>query len=303
MAPSRTAVLLLAMSAGPVLAQTPTASSSGFPASAAAAALGDAFPLATGGAEVVFYHPGGVGRAAGVAMNMSASARPGANFSAAGAMNWFGGTVAVGIQNASYGAGTPGADGLAEHEVDLGRNGPNTASETAVSVAFAHEVGPIDLGVTGRLFSVRSGGTQDRAAAVDVGGALDVGVGVAALSVRALGPNLELGPDEVSLPTTVSLGFGTRRRPVGPIDIMLSAAVDRLDDGDFRPGGGVELSYWPVQGRTFAARFGYDHATPGDPASGFTMGGALMGDDFNLDYAWGRLDDDQSVHRFGVSWR
>ncbi len=297
------AVLLAFVTAGPLLGQLSGPSTITFPASAAAAGMGDAFPLAGGGADAVFYHPGALGSAAGVAMTFSASAKPGALFSAAGAMNWFGGTVVVGLQNGTYGTHSSGAEGLAQFEAALGNDGSNTASETTMLVGFGHELGPLDVGVTGRMLAVRAGGLHDRGAAIDVGAAVDAGPGVAALSVQAIGSGLDLGGEQVDLPTRISLGFATRRRPFGPLDIMAAAAVDRLRGGDFRPGGGLELSYWPVQGRTFAARVGYDHAIEDDPAGGLTVGGALMGDDFSLDYAWGRVDDNRSVHRFGVSWR
>lgn len=218
-------------------------------------------------------------------------------------MDWFGGTVVIGMQNGTYGAPANGVDGLARTEADVARGGPITSSESILSVGYGHEVGPVLMGVTGRLLSIRAGDTFDRGAGLDLGAAFDAGFGIAALSVQTVGPGLELGADAVDLPTRVSLGVATRRRPLGPLDIMAAGAVDRLRGGDFRPGGGVELSYWPVQGRTFAARIGYDHATPDDDASGLTLGGALMGDDFSLDYAWGRITDDQSVHRISLGWR
>lgn len=296
------AFLISLVGASSLLAQARTPSVVVFPASVAAAALGDAYPLATGAADVLFYAPGAINGAAGVSTAFSASAKPGSLFSAAGAMGWLGGTVAVGLQNGTYGSSAAGADGLARHEAELGAGGPYTTSETALSVGYGRDVGPVDLGLTGRLMSVRSGGRHDRGGAVDVGASLDAGFGVAAFSVRALGAQLELD-EAVDLPTTISLGFATRRRPLGPLDILAAAAVDRLRGGDFRPGGGIEVSYWPVQGRTFAARVGYDHAVDPDPASGLTLGGAFMGDDIRVDYAWARVDSGQSVHRLGVSWR
>ncbi|MFT5433083.1 MAG: hypothetical protein ACI9OJ_003788 [Myxococcota bacterium] len=303
MASLRLAALAVLLTVQPAVGQSSSPSAVVFPASAAAAGLGDAFPLATGGADVLFYHPGALNLANGVTATFSAATKSGSLFSAAGAMDWFGGTVVVGMQNGTYGAAESGAGGLGQTEADLARGGPVTASESTLSVGYGHEVGPVLMGVTGRLLSVRAGNTADRGAALDLGAAFDAGFGVAALSVQTVGSGLELGADAVDLPTRVSLGVATRRRPLGPLDIMAAGAVDRLRGGDFRPGGGIELSYWPVQGRTFAGRIGYDHATPGDPASGLTLGGALMGDDFSLDYAWGRVNDDQSVHRISLGWR
>jgi len=299
----RSAVLWVLVVAGPLVGQSPTPSVIVFPASAAAAALGDAFPLTTGGADVVFYHPGALNGAEGVSATFSASAKPGSIISAAGAMDWFGGTVVVGLQNGTYGTDNPGSRGLAPNEAAIGAGGRFTASETALSVGYGHAVGPVDLGVTGKLLSVRSGPAHDRALAVDFGTAVDFGFGVAALSAQTIGSGLELDGADIGLPSRISLGAATRRRPLGPLDIVVAAALDRLRGGDFRPGAGVELSYWPVQGRTFVGRIGYDHAVGNDPARGLTLGGALTGDDFGLDYAWGRVDDGLSVHRIGVRWR
>lgn len=297
------AALAVLFAVHPAVGQSETPSVAVFPASAAAAGMGDAFPLATGGADVLFYHPGALNLANGVTATFSGSGKSGSLFSTAGAMDWFGGTVVVGMQNRTYGVMFSGADGLAQSEWELARGGGVTYSESALSVGYGHEVGPLLMGATGRLLTVRAGETFDRGAAFDVGAAYNAGIAVAALSVQAVGPGLELGTEDVNLPTRVSLGIATRRRPLGPLDVMAAGAIDRLRGGDFRPGGGVELSYWPVQGRTFAARFGYDHPIEGDPASGLTLGGALMGDDFSLDYAWARINDDQTVHRIGVSWR
>lgn len=290
--------------AGQIVADgdTPALSTIVFPASAAAAGLGDAYPLATGGADVLFYHPGALGGANGITTTYSSSSAAAGLLSAAGAVNWFGGKVAIGLQTASYSSAAGGATGLAQTESGLGMAGAATTSETALSVGFAHEVGPVDVGVTGRVLSVRSGSTFDRGAAFDVGAAYDAGAVVAALSVQALGPEMALGSDPVATPTRVSLGVASRRRPIGPLDIMFAAALDRLHGGHFRPGGGIEISYWPVQGRTFAARIGYDGPVNDEPARSLTLGGALTGDDFSFDYAWGELDG-RNVHRVGVSWR
>ena len=284
----------------PLVAQsTSTLSVTLLPASAAAGGMGHAHPLTQGSADLLFYAPGLVGEASGIAATFSSAAETGALVAFAGAADWFGGAVALGVLNATY---ATSAGALARWEADLALQGPGTASETAVSVGYGREVGPVHAGVAARLLAVRAGGGSDRGAAFDVGAGIDLPFGTASVAVQDVGADLDLAGQAVELPTRVSLAAATDRRPVGPLDLMAAAALDVRRGGDVRPGGGVEVSYSPVQGRTFFARAGYGQPVGDDPASGWTLGAAFRGDRIGVDYAWGRVDDERTVHRVGLRW-
>jgi hypothetical protein len=72
-------------------------------------------------------------------------------------------------------------------------------------------------------------------------------------------------------------------------------------DGDFVPAAGLEMSYWPVSGRTFSLRLGVRRADDG--VQPWTAGAGFAGDRLILDYALVALTNDRIVHRFGVRWR
>jgi len=273
------------------------------PSSARAAAFGNAYPLASGSADVVFYHPALLDGVSGVAASWSASAETGSLSSVAGATEWFGGDIGLSVRTARYRTGAPGSAGLARVEADLRAGGLQGVSETVVTLTHARELGPVLLGASAHLVDLSALAGYDRGAAFDLGAALDIGFGNLALSARSLGGDLDLGSDAVRLPTTLSLGLGTRARPTGPFDLSAAASVDRLRAGDLRPGAGLEVAWWPIQGRTFAGRIGYGRPIDEDPAGGLTLGAAFRGDRISIEYAWGTVETDAPVHRFGLAWR
>ncbi len=83
----------------------------------------------------------------------------------------------------------------------------------------------------------------------------------------------------------------------------LSGALTRRDDGELLAGAGLEVGYWPINGRTFVARIGVERVPEGE-ASPLTLGFAFWGDDLVLEWAFrdfGTLGE--GTHRFGVRWR
>jgi hypothetical protein len=120
--------------------------------------------------------------------------------------------------------------------------------------------------------------------------------------VRNLGPERSLDGVDVRLPTDVTLGWGGYGRPLGPLDLGAAAALGRRADGEVVFGGGLELGYWPVQGRTFVARVGVRNVPEGE-ASPVTFGGSFWGDRLVLEYAFQPVDDADGLHRVTLGWR
>lgn len=273
------------------------------PTSAAAAGLGDAHPLFGASDNAVFAHPALLAQGSGFGVFLADLGIDTRHFGASASGAWWGGGVGIGMQTLSM-----SAQGLRRHVpsglVTLDVTPPPTnATQSVVAVGYAREFfGSVNIGVVGKLFEFRAESFDDRMAALDVGASTEVGPVAVALSFQGLGPLFEDG--SLSGDPRVSLGAATRRRPVGPVDLAVAAALVRDGNGTFVPGGGVEASWWPITGRRFIARVGLQRTSDFDPEQAFTAGAGFEGDDIALEYAYQALRDDLgSVHRFGVRWR
>lgn len=270
------------------------------PASTRAAALGGAFQLGASDSDIVFYNPGLVGRASGMMLGWQRYGAAATGFTLSAGTSWFGGGVAVGLQALEYGGDGPGARSGGVDPILAG--GDVGTAELVASVAYARRVGPVQAGVAGKFLSQRFGATHATRGAVDVGVARQIGPLQVGLAVRNLGPRYVVGDVEASQPAEVSVGAGGYGRPLGPLDVGLAAAVTRRADGEWIGGGGVELGYWPVRGRTFVIRFGGRRVPEGD-AFPLTFGGSFWGDDLVVEYAFEPVEHTEGIHRVSLGWR
>ncbi len=262
--------------------------------------LGQAFQAAPD-ADAVFYNPALASRAEGFALGVHWLTDAARAFTVSAAMPWWGGGVAVGLQSLEYGVG--GASSLGIGGVDrLLTDGPTAVSELAATLAFGREFFGVRVGAAARLVDQRVGGSRRQEIVGDVGLAHDLGPGTIALAVRHLGASDLDAQTPWDPPTDVTLGWSAYGRQVGPLDLGVATAVTRRDDGEFLYGGGVELAYWPVRGRTFVARIGGRTVPEGD-ASPVTFGGSYWGDVLIVDYAFQPMDGGDGLHRFTLGWR
>ena len=132
--------------------------------------------------------------------------------------------------------------------------------------------------------------------------AREVGPVIVAVTVHDLGDKPLLGTG--AGPSRVVIGAGNYGHQVGIFDIGYAARVG-LDDDAVTYGGGVEVGYWPIQGRTFVARVGFQEVPDGSDASPITTGFAFWGDNITVEWAFRpfRGADLGGTHRFGVRWR
>lgn len=273
------------------------------PASTRAMALGDAYMMNARHADALFYHPALVADASGFGLDVQRWTGEGSAATASAAMAWLGGAVAVGLQTLQYGAPTGPVEAYPGGQDLLFDLGPAPTSERVATVGYARTLMGIDVGVSGKLVEQRIAGERQAVGAVDVGAATEVGPLVVGLTARNLGPAMDFADGPAPLPRRYTLGAGAYGRPTGPFDLGLTGAVTWNEDA-WVPAAGVELGYWPIQGRTFVARAGVRRIPDGD-ASPFTFGFAFWGDDVVLEWAYqafgGELN--QASHRFGVRWR
>jgi hypothetical protein len=84
------------------------------------------------------------------------------------------------------------------------------------------------------------------------------------------------------------------------------AAKLGLVDDEVIYGGGIEVGYWPIQGRTFVARLGFQDVPDGGDALPLTTGFAFQGDDIVVEWAYRPFSvdaPDGGSDRFSLRWR
>lgn len=296
-------MVALAGFAGPLQAQGRAPIVLSVPVDTRAAALGDAFVNASGDAAGLFYNPALVGRGGGFALGRSWYGSEGALTQAAAATSSGGRGLAVGVRSLSYGAASqpfPATVPLASSQAEL--FGPGTAVQEQVgTVAGAMRLFGFQVGLAANLLEVRAGTERAAGAMFDVGVAQSMGPVVLGLAAQGLGRRIVLG-DGTALrydaPVHATLTAATRRATLGPLDVDAAAAMSAWD-GYFAAGGGMELSYWPVIGRTFTARFGFRHDDDGTRP---TFGAAIQLDDVGFAWAFEHFDAG-NVQRVGLVFR
>ncbi len=267
-------------------------------------ALGGAYNVDSGYADAIFYHPALVAGATGFGLDLQTWSGQATSASASAATSWYGGSVAIGLQTLQYGGSAAvGGTVLPAGEDVLFDVGTPATSERVASLAYARSFFGLRFGVTGKLVEERVDRARQSAGAFDVGVARGVGPVTLAATAANLGQDLNFASGDAQLPSRFTLGAGVRPRPVGPLDVGMSAQVGRRDDGEAVAGMGVQVGYWPMVGRTFVGRVGIQRVPEGD-GSPFTFGLAYWGDDLVLEWAYrsfGALGE--GTQRFGIRWR
>ena len=300
-----TAVLLAAVAcAVPLNAQQPQRAVllPQLPASVRAAALGNAFVLGSGEPEAIFYNPALSGGMEQVSVSGQWYGGSATLYTVAAGGQILGTSLAVGLQTVDYGA-APGDLGFADlHGAErLTVAATRVASERVLTVGANRRMLGVRLGVAVKALERREDAERRVRPAVDLSTGLNVGPVAVGLSVHDLGESMTLGEEEVDLPTRATLGASSRTLQLGPLDVVATAAATYHFDEEFVSGGGVEVSYWPIQGRTFTARAGWREMEEAG-AEPLTLGAAVTLDSFMVEYAWQRFEQ-ADVHRVGVRLR
>jgi hypothetical protein len=271
------------------------------PASVRAAALGGAFVLGSVDADAIFYNAAFGESLRGISASAHLFGRPSSLVSVSGGMEWWGASVGLGLQTTSYADG--GRTAL-RAEDDLFNTMGDAVAEQIASLAYARRVKGIRFGATAKWIEQRTNEARSSSFAADLSAGMTVGPVQLGLAVQNLGPALPVVDEERPLPNRATLG-ASLARPwiVGPIDVLATAATGRDAYGDFFGGGGVEVSYWPITGRTFTLRGGLRSVPSGMDEEPLTLGAGYTGDRISLDWAWQSFGPLGYVNRFGVRWR
>jgi len=275
------------------------------PASAHAAALGDAF-LTAREPDVLFYDPAQLSLARGMSVGAGRYGAPGIRGSLAAATTFAdSGGVGIGAQFLSY-AGP--VERVPVSVRALGEQGPLAASSVALTLGGASVWRGTRFGASlqyaGDMLGSSRAGTVGATLAVarDVGEQRNVTV---ALVASELGPGLLVDDVRMPMPSRLSLGVGRGDIEVGPVDLALTGAVSLLRDGSLGAAGGGEVEYEWLDGYAITARVGVRQAdrVGGERmhANG-TIGFGLGADRLSLDYAFERVAG-VSVHQIGLRLR
>jgi hypothetical protein len=298
-------LLLTVLLAGPVRGQNTRAPLVlSVPPDARSAALGGAFVTVSGDATGFFYNPALAARTSGFTLSRAWYGAEGAFTQLSGGASGGGRGLAVGVRALGYAVALqppPASPRLATSEAELFRPG-YAAQELATTAAVATRLFGVQVGVAANFTQVRTGTLRGSAATFDVGVVQSVGPAALGLAVQGIGRGITLGSgasaQAYDAPRRATFNVATERAPVGPLDIG-GAAVVSAWDGYFAAGGGLEIAYWPVVGRTFIARLGVLHDDDGTRP---TLGAAIRLDDIELAYAFEHLDGG-NVQRVGLTFR
>jgi len=271
------------------------------PASTRAVGLGHAYQVGAPDPDVLFYNPAHLGSADGLLAGIHTFGGDALGLTLSAARSYFGGAVGIGVQ--ALDLDTPGP-GLRDGGLDpVVTDDDAGVSELVGTVGYARTLFGFRVGAAAKLIAQRFASARQASAAVDVGIGRRVGPVTLGLAVQNLGPDRELGAREkVQQPLRGTLSAGGYGWQLGPLDVGGAAAVSLRDDEEVVAGGGVELAYWPIRGRTFIARVGARSIPEGD-AFPVTIGAGYRGDELVLDYAFQAVDDRDGIHRVTVGWR
>jgi len=297
------AVAALLVPAGPVRAQTALAPITlQMPGSTRALGMGNAYPFASVESDVLFYNPAFIVNARGLSGSVSMQGSASLLFTVSGAAEWWNGGVGFGMQSLTYSAAGDAAGAYVRGEAGLSESGELAASEQVATASYARRLFGLRVGIAGKLFDYRVGGFRETTVAGDLGVAKDLGDVVVGLAGRNLGRDPGTDTFGTDLPAELTLGAGSSAFQAGPLDVRLAASGSWRRDHTLAAGGGVEASYWPVQGRTFTGRIGIRWIEDSD-LQPLTLGAGFTGDRLSIDWAFEGVDAGDATHRFTIRLR
>ncbi len=274
------------------------------PASTRAMALGDSYVMNSGHSDVLFYHPARLTEASGFGADLQ---RWGVAASAAafsGSFEAFVGTWGIGVRSLQYGVPDGGSlqapVGQDHHFV----SGGDPVSERTATIGYGREIlGGISAGLAIDLLDARIASSQHNIMLVDVGLSTDLGPLGLGLTAHDIGDKPFIDSD--AGPSRIVLGAGAYGQQVGILDLGLAANAGIDAEDELTYVAGVQVGYYPIQGRTFVARIGVQNVPEGSEVSPLTAGFAFWADDLTVEWAFRPVSnaDDGGTHRFGVRWR
>ena len=295
--------LLLLLAPGVATAQTAGTLPRVFelPASTRAMALGDAYMMNAGDADAIFYHPALLSDAGGFGLDVQRWGEESTAAAASAAMDWSGGGIGVGLLSLQFAGPGPGEAAAPPGQDHLFAAGTYPVSERVAVLGHGRELFGVAFGAAAKLVEERVDLSRSTTIMFDVGAATEVGPVTVGVTVRDLGKEPIVDPEDTT--PRVVLGAGGYGREIGIFDVGVTAAAHWSEDRT-TVSGGLEVGYWPISGRTFVGRVGFQDPE-GTDLSAFSFGLAFWGDNVTAEWAFRPYSGPESAgtHRFGLRWR
>lgn len=308
MKPAAVFAFSLLMAAADVVAAQSSAIVLQLPASARAAALGNAYGAAGQDDAMIFYNPAQLepGDRRNSAASASVQRYAGAYAAALSAARRMGpGHLGIGLQLLDYGS----VSEVVPDPVYGGERGYETgaqmsARDFAGSIGYGMQVAPFRLGATVKVVHQQVADLSDATGALDVGIALGTPLGLLGFAMQNSGGLLTLGSSMAPLPLLYRWGFEVFPMPIGRATLTNLLDWSKARDGEFRFSGGSEISLPAGRGFRLAARAGLRaRRFKGSEGSRLTFGGGIASPRFAVDYAFQTIEGmDLGTHRVGVRW-
>lgn len=271
------------------------------PASARYAAMANA-GVSGNDADVIFYNPGMLAQARGMALSVQ-------RYGAQATTGSFGnvqtlGSFAIGVGAQTLDFGVPSVDAAESLRAGASRlsdGGALAASSNVFVVGVARTIKGKRLGANVKYADERLGLVRHDAVALDLGMNMPLGPATLGVSVQNIGAGVDIGGIDGALPTRVTVGFGGGLFPIWERwDIGMQSQLSVERDGFVRPAGGVEIGYVPVEGVAFIFRHGIRMPRERDESL-VTAGLGVTVDRFSFDYAMDPVRGGRPVsHRLGL---
>ncbi len=276
------------------------------PASARATGLGGA-TVALRDIESLFANPALAGTVTGIAVS-GEHFRASRQGTIAANMTLGSLGVSVGAQFFDFGVSQGAADGFPTARqwpapsTVIDEPAAAAASSFSGAIALATAFKGYRFGVAAKYLDERLGVRRAGKPAFDFGIARDRGRVSLGLSVQNVGPTIDFAPlRRAQLPLRATLGMSAFGLTAGPLDFGLSAAVTVRRDGYVAPAAGMEWSYWPLEGYTFAVRAGVRRPELHEQRP-LTAGASFTLDRITVDYAFEQMHHGAG-HRIGLRLR
>ncbi|HYW32893.1 MAG TPA: hypothetical protein VE869_15440 [Gemmatimonas sp.] len=280
------------------------------PASARTLAMANA-GVASTDADALLYNPGMLSAARGASVSIQTYGSGGtagslATVSVLGSLSF-----GVGAQFVRWNVGPtqPGREDERYRERLLGggasmygREGIRSSS-SAFTLGIARTIKGLRLGASAKFAEDRIGLSNDGTVAFDIGMVRPLGPGNLAITAQNLGFGTRLDGQESVLPRRLGVGYGGAGYPLSTHWDLAAQAQLTMENDFFRPAGGVELAYVPIEGVSFAVRTGL--RLPRESNESLVTGGiGASVDRFSLDYAFEPFRNGFAVsHRLGMRIR
>jgi len=278
------------------------------PASARAAALGNAYAAAEHDDASVFYNPaqlaGDAERtlSAGVSVQRYVEASHVAALSLAKRVGP--GRLGIGMQLLDF-----GSEAEVVPDVEFGgERGRETgasvgARDFVASLGYGLQVAPVRIGATVKLVNQQIADFSGSTGAIDVGVAVATPVGVLAAVMQNSGGLLRVGSTVGRLPLAYRAGMALGALSLGRMKLVSLVELSKVRDTKVGWAGGGELTVPASREMLLVGRGGIRARRAAGGGSRLTLGGGVAGARLAVDYAYQTVEGlELGTHRVGVRW-